>query len=223
MTTTLTNPTPTARSPKYANFAEWLHEELGDVPLRRIVMDPWMGMATEADLLRLAERDKRLCELIEGTLVEKPVGLYESLLAAWLVTYLNNFVGPRRLGIVSGEAGMMRLFPGRVRIPDVAFVSIERLPGRTAPREPIPTLSPDLAVEVLSESNTVAEIQIKLRDYFSSGTRLAWIIDPRKRTVAVYESSDQPIRTLTEKDSFDGGDVLQGFTLSVAQLFASVI
>jgi Uma2 family endonuclease len=210
-------------STQYETAEDWLHA-LGDVPLNRIVMNPLPGTATEEDLLTFVERDKRLCELVDGTLVEKPVGLYESLIAGWLVTYLNNFVGPKKLGIVSGEAGMMRLFPGRVRIPDVAFISVDRLPGGTAPRQPIPTLSPDLAIEVLSDSNTKAEIRLKLKEYFESGTRLAWIVDPRTRTAAVYESfGDEPTRMLTERDAFDGGAVLPGFTLPVAQLFASVL
>lgn len=100
---------------------------MGDVPLEHILFDPWPGTATEADLLLLAERDKRLCELIDGTLVEKPVGYWESVIALDLATDINVFVRPRRLGTVSGEAGMMRLVPGRVRLPDVAFVSAQRL------------------------------------------------------------------------------------------------
>src|SRR6266540_793146 len=84
---------------KYENAAQWLNE-LGDVPLERIVMNPWMGFATEQDLLKLVERDKRLCELIDGTLVEKPVGSKESWIASLLITALTNFVLPRKLGMV---------------------------------------------------------------------------------------------------------------------------
>src|SRR5688572_26336224 len=145
---------------RFENGAEWWHA-LGDVPLERIVMNPPPGTATEQDLLRFVERDKRLVELIDGTLVEKPVGLYESLLAAYLITALNNFVLPRKLGFIMGEAGMMRLFTGRVRIPDVSFISIGRLPSGPVREDPIPSISPDLAVEVLSESNTKREIDQK--------------------------------------------------------------
>src|SRR2546423_5473679 len=94
---------------RFENGAEWLRA-LGGVPLERIIFDPWPGTATEADLLRFVERDKRLCELIDGTLVEKPVGYYESFIAGLLITYLNQVVLPRNLGAVTGEAGMMRLF-----------------------------------------------------------------------------------------------------------------
>jgi hypothetical protein len=63
-----------AVAPKFDNGEEW-HHGLGDVPLSRIIFDPWPGTATEEDLLLMVERDKRLCELIDGTLVEKPPGL----------------------------------------------------------------------------------------------------------------------------------------------------
>ena len=149
---------------RYETAADWLHG-LGDIPLERIIMDPWPGTATEKDLLVCVERDKRLCELVDGTLVEKPVGYLESLIAGWLITELNNFIGPRNLGFVSGEAGMIRMISGRVRLPDVAFVSVKDLPGGKLPLDPIPSLPPTLAVEVLSETNTKAEIQQKLKEY----------------------------------------------------------
>ena len=206
---------------RFDNAAEWLRA-LGGVPLERIIFDPWPGTATEADLLRLVERDKRLCELIDGTLVEKPVGYLESFIAGLILTQLNQFVIPRGLGIVTGEAGMMRLTGGRIRMPDVAFVSFERLPDRRVPTQPVPSLTPDLAVEVLSESNTAAEIDQKLSEYFQSGTRLAWVIDPRARTAAVYHAPGEPARTLSEADALDGEQVLPGFALHVADLFHNV-
>jgi len=205
---------------KYENAEEWWHA-LGDVPLDRIVMDPWPGTATEKDLLVFVERDKRLCELIDGTLVEKPMGLLESLIAGWLITALNNFVRPRKLGVVSGPDGTIRMISGRVRLPDVAFISFADMPGGKLPSEPIPTLPPTLAAEVLSESNTKAEIKQKLKEYFESGTKLAWVIDPPTRTVAIYERfSEAPARILGETDTLDGGVVLTGFTLLISELFA---
>src|SRR4051812_31291501 len=148
-------PTPAAvpsRPPRrFENAAEWLRA-LGNVPLERIIFDPWPGTATEADLLRFVERDNRLCELIDGTLVEKPVGFLEAAIAMDLGTDLNNFVRANNLGVVAGADCTMRMASTRrVRLPDVSFVSRERLPR---PGEAIPTLAPDLAIEVLSESNT---------------------------------------------------------------------
>src|SRR2546421_3677233 len=98
---------------RFENGAEWLRA-LGDVPLERIIFDPWPGTATEADLLRFVERDKRLCELIDGTLVEKPVGYIEALIAMNLVIKLGAFVDQHGLGAVSGPDSTMRMKSGRV-------------------------------------------------------------------------------------------------------------
>jgi Uma2 family endonuclease len=111
---------------------------------------------------------------------------------------------------------------GRVRLPDVAFIARERLPGGFLPRQAIPDLAPDLAVEVLSESDTPAEIDQKLREYFESGTRLAWVVDPRARTAAVYHAPGDPAFVLDEAGRLDGEGVLPGFTLPVADLFRGV-
>jgi Uma2 family endonuclease len=222
MTQTVSPIPRTAQPTKFDNAAEWLHA-LGDVPLERIVMDPWPGTATEQDLLTFVERDKRLVELIDGTLVEKPGGWFESLIAARLLIAIGNFVYAQRLGVVAGADGMLKMRIGRVRLPDVTFVSKDDLPGGNVPPERIPMLPPTLAVEVISESNTDAEMRQKMKEYFESGTRLVWLIYPQTRTVQVYrELSDEPAAVLTEKDALDGEAVLPGFTLSVAELFSQL-
>ena len=118
---------------------------------------PAPGTALEQDVLE-AEKQGLLCELVDGVLVEKAMGYTESILAAFLIEMLNAFVRPRNLGFVSAPDGTMRLFPGLVRIPDVAFASWDRLPGGRRPTAPIPPIAPDLAVEVLSQSNTPCEM-----------------------------------------------------------------
>src|SRR4051794_32987294 len=161
------------------DFAELL-ERLGNIPPERIRLRPPPGTATEADLLAALEAPrKRLCELIDGVLVEKPMGYTESLLASYFIELLNAFVRPRNLGLVTAPDGTIRLWPGRVRLPDVAFFAWDRLPGRQRSREPIPTVAPDLAVEILSPSNTPAEMRLKREDYFAAGVRLVWEVDPR--------------------------------------------
>ena len=212
----------TAIPAKFVNGQQWI-ESLGDVPLSRIIFDPWPGTATDRDLLVFVERDKRLCELVDGTLVEKPVGYLESQVITRLVMYLGMFVYPRDLGVVAGADGTLRMASGRVRLPDVSFVRTADLPGGRVPTEPIPTLPPSLAVEVLSPSNTVREMRQKTEEYFASGSRLVWMIDPRRRTVAVFDApTDQPTTTLTESDNLDGGTVLPGFVLPIADLFRNL-
>jgi Uma2 family endonuclease len=209
-----------AAPPQSENIAELL-ERLGNVPGWRVRLHPPPGQATERDVLEIHARTKRLCELVDGVLVEKAMGLRESFLALYIGRMMGNFVGPRRIGIVAGEAGMMRLESGRVRMPDVSFISWEQLPGRRVPEEPIPDLYPDLAVEVLSESNTSQEMAIKRQEYFGAGTRLVWQIDPRTRTAEVFTSSNQSTN-LDRTGVLDGAPVLPGFQLPLADLFGEL-
>lgn len=212
-------PAPAPARPATYNVADLLHD-LGDIPPQRVLMNPPPGTATEADLLRKVEAEDCLCELVEGTLVEKPVGYREAILAMAIGGTLRNFVVPRRLGLVSGPDSTLRVRKGIVRLPDVAFVSFARLPGGKIPNEAIPPISPDIAIEVLSPSNTRREMARKRTEYFGGGTRLVWEFDPERRTVDVYTSADAAPRTLGQSDVLDGDDVLPGFSISLTELFA---
>ena len=198
-----------------------LLERLGRIPLERIRFKPPPGTATERDVLEIAAREDRLCELVDGVLVEKPMGYEESVLAIFIASMLANFVRPLNLGHVTGEQGIVRLFPGLIRIPDVAFASWNRFPQRRLTGESIPDLVPDLAVEVLSESNTPAEMRIKIGEYFSAGVQRVWLVDPVSRTVIDFKAADDS-ETLTEHETLTGGGVLPGFALSLRELFAEL-
>jgi Uma2 family endonuclease len=198
-----------------------LLQKLGGVPAERVRLDPLPGTATEKDILAGERREGRLCELVEGVLVEKAMGLAESFLAMEIAFFLRTFLKQHDLGILAGEAGTLRLWPGLVRIPDVSFISWGQLPKRKVPKKAIPDLYPDLAVEVLSRKNTKAEIDRKLHEYFRSGTRRAWVVDPRKCCVRVYTAPDQS-RLLQEEESLDGGDVLPGLCLPLREVFANL-
>jgi Uma2 family endonuclease len=213
-------PTKARKFAKARTLAEALHR-LGDVPLERIRFRPAPGTATKADVLREAKKDGYYCELVDGILVEKTAGIRESLLAAAIIQILRSIVIPRDLGIVTGEQGMLQLFPGLIRSPDVAFIAWASIPGGTIPLSPIPHLVPDLAIEVLSKSNTPREIERKLNDYFDAGVKLTWIIDPRLRTVKVYASAKGFIE-LKKTETLDGGKVLSGFSLPLKKLFAEL-
>jgi|GEM_PF-598603 Uma2 family endonuclease len=182
--------TVTAKLPKFDNFAERM-EPLDGVPLERILMQP-PGTATEKDVLA-AEclPRKRLCELIDGVLVEKAMGIRESMLVAFLIYLLHGFLGEDPCGIVLGAKGMIRTFPGQVRIPNVSLISWKRLPGDEVSNQGIRRIVPHLAVEALSPSNIKAEMERKLRDYFVAGVELAWGIDPKTQTAKSYPSPDE--------------------------------
>ena len=128
----------------------------------------------------------------------------------------------RRLGrAFGGNVGFHLDIPGEtsdtVRSPDVAFVRAERLPPGGV-RAGWVRLAPDLAVEVLSPENRPAEIEARVADYLAAGTRLMWVIDPQARSVA-RRTPTGPLATLGESDTLDGGDVVAGFAMPVADLF----
>jgi Uma2 family endonuclease len=196
-------------------------EQLGNVPANRVLLVPAPGTATEQDLLDLLDHQDRICELVDGVLVEKAMGYIESLLAIALSGYLRDFVKKHNLGIILGEAGTLRILPGQVRIPDVSFISWKKFPGGKLPRVQIPSVAPDLAVEVLSPGNTEGELRRKLQDYFSAGVRLVWYIEPASRSAKVYTSPDQ-FEAFNDTQSLSGGEVLPGFELALRDLFAEV-
>jgi len=198
-----------------------LERRFGSIPLHRVRLHPFP--ATEDDVVLLHERERRLFELVGGVLVEKTMGFRESHIAIVIGCLLQNFVGPRKLGVVAGTDGMMRLAPGLVRIPDVSFCMWEQFPDRKVARTPIPDIHPDLAVEVLSQSNTVREMDDKLEDYFDSGASLVWLVDPETRSALVFTSPDRETATkLVEGQSLDGGTVLPGLAIPLADIFAEL-
>jgi Uma2 family endonuclease len=193
---------------------------LGGIAAERVRLYPMPGTATEDDVLRIQREENRLCELVEGVLVEKVMGYHESVLAGWIIHLLHEYLEGKNLGDVTAPDGTMRLMPGLVRIPDVSFVSKRRLAECANADAPIPELAPDLAIEVLSEGNTPAEMERKLKEYFFAGTTLVWLVDPRRRTVQVSTAPDQST-VLTEEQELSGESVLPGFRTPVARIFAN--
>ena len=194
-----------------------LLERFGPIPAKRIRTNPSPGTATEQDVIDIEAQESRLYELADGVLVEKTVGIYESILASRLIYFLNAFVLKLDLGVVTAPDGMMRLAAGLVRIPDVSFISWDQLPGRRVPRVPIADLAPDLAVEVVSPSNTAREMECKLQEYLAAGVRLVWYVLPEPQEVHVYTAERHDVLTIEQELS--GGDVLPGFVLPLRQLF----
>lgn len=192
----------------------------GPIPASRIRTDPAPGSATEKDVLRFHVRSDRLHELVRGTLVQKTVGTEESELAIWIAVLLSNHIRPWKLGSVLGADGMIRVRRGLLRIPDVCFISIERLPGGKLPRKPVLDIVPNLVVEVLSESNTETEMQGKLREYFKAGVELVWHVNPHSRSVEVVTSPSKRV-VVRGSQTLNGGDVLPGFKVKLKKLFAS--
>ena len=209
-----------ALGPTRLDISTELHESLGFVPLHRIGTDPPPGTATEADVIRHeGSIDKRLYELVDGVLLEKAVGSPESFLAATLIGILYGYVKQHNLGITTSPDGMYRMVTRNVRMPDVAFIPWANLPGRRRPKSAVWGVAPGLAVEILSESNTVAEMERKLVEYRALGIAVVWIIDPDTETATIHHL-DGTVQHLTATDSLKAESILPGFALPLAELFA---
>ena len=198
-----------------------LLKQLGDIPPERIRLQPPPGLAKSKDLLRLVERDKVLCELVRGVLVEKALGWDKCQLRMALTCELFQFVMESSDGIVLGPDAPYRLKRGLIRLPDVSYVARCHLPQGKLGSCAIAPWPPDLAIEILCDGNTDAEIDRKRREYFDAGVRLLWVADPRKKTVKVYTSCDD-CATLGVSDMLNGGTVLPGFQLSIGNWYTKV-
>jgi Uma2 family endonuclease len=195
----------------------YLHAQLGGVPLTRIRRNPPPGSATEADLRRAP---KPICELIDGVLVEKAMGNRESLLAVAIAGLIRNHVEETDSGVVLGADGHVRLGGGQLRAPDVSYIPWSEFPNGEIPDEAYGSVAPALAVEVLSPANTTAEIDRKRGALFAAGCKLAWVIDPATKTAKTYTSAKK-FKEQAETGVLDGGKVLPGFKLPLADLFAA--
>jgi Uma2 family endonuclease len=195
-----------------------LQEHLGGIALERIRLYPPPGMATEEDAVRLDDHEDCLCELVDGVLVEKAMGFYESILAMLLGHFLNEYLETNLCGVVSGADGQIRILPTKMRIPDVAFIGWDRFPDGKLPADRVCKVAPDLAVEILSKGNTQQEMEQKLDEYFEARVRLVWYIDPQSRTASMYAARQQ-VTTIDCNGYLEGGDVLPGFNLHLGELF----
>jgi len=216
-TTSGTSVVPPAVFPASWSLAN-LQEYLGGIPPERIRLYPPPGMETEEDAVRLDDHEDCLCELVDGVLVEKVMGFYESILAMLLGHFLNEYLETNPCGIVSGADGQFRILPTKMRVPDLAFIGWDRFPGGQLPGDRVCKVAPDLAVEILSSGNTQQEMEQKLDEYFEARVRLVWYIDPRTRTASIYTTHRQ-MTTIDTSGYLDGGDVLPNFKLRLGELF----
>jgi Uma2 family endonuclease len=217
MATTISNPRTTCL-PTHWSLAD-IQNHLGGIPYERIRSSPPPGYATVEDVEDLSSRNEPPCELIDGILVEKTMGWYESVIAGWIITAINNYLMQHPIGKALTADGALRILPACVRIPDACFIGRSQFPAEGLPREPIPNLVPDLAIEVISQSNTPREMEQKRQDYFQAGVCLVWYIDPPTRSATVYTSADDPGTLHTENEPLSGENVLPDFQLSLAEIF----
>jgi Uma2 family endonuclease len=198
-----------------------LAARVGDIPLWRVQSDPPPGTGTESDVDRIRRQRGTLCELIDGVLVEKAVSYETAMLALEIGRLLGNFVRPRKLGWVLGADGFVWIQGRHLRAPDVHFTRRDQLPGQRIPASGFPEVAPALVVEVFSPGNTRGEMDLKRKHFFRAGTELFWIVYPRDQQIEVY-TDPQTYRILDRDDTLDGGQVLPGFSVKVAELFDAI-
>src|SRR6266704_2147979 len=161
---------------------------------------------TEAELMALPD-DGRKYELVEGETVGGNTGIEHEYIGARLIIVLGAFGHRMKLGVVCGSSAGYWMKSGNLRSPDVSFIAKERLQGlRHAPKKFFQG-APDLVVEILSPSDAVDGLHEKIVEYFESGARLIWVLNPEEQTILVYHSP-QPDRLLKAADSVDGEDVI---------------
>ena len=171
---------------------------------------------TDEELLQLP-KDGNKYEVVDGELVVSPgAGVPHEKLVVKLAIRLGGYVEAKRLGDVLGSSALYVLPSGNKRSPDLSFVATGRLdePGIS---QVFPQLAPDLAVEVISPSDTAQRVLDKVGEYLEAGVRLVWVIDPQKRQAAVYRTITS-VREVSGDGALDGEDVLPGFRCPLSEI-----
>ena len=177
---------------------------------------------TPEDLLVMPDGDQY--ELVDGELVERPMGFRSSYIGGRMFKLLAVHCDQHQLGWVLPSDAGYQCFPddpGKVRKPDVSFIQAARLAAEEAP-EGWARIAPDLAVEVVSPNDYFEAVSVKAHEYLNAGVRLVWVVDTATQMVYVYHH-DRRGEILTQNDDLSGEDVVEGFHCRVADLFASPV
>lgn len=165
--------------------------------------------------------DKRY-ELIDGELIIMPPSSNKnSAIAIRIARYLGNYVEEHDLGYILGADGGYTLSSGNAVIPDISFVS-----KANSPEFPADDYSPlDLAIEVISSSETPRMVNKKTERYLQAGTVMVWNIHPDDKVVEVWrkvEDGGMHVQSFTEDSTLSGGDLLPEFSLAVSEIFKGI-
>ncbi|MBI4264683.1 MAG: Uma2 family endonuclease [Acidobacteria bacterium] len=174
---------------------------------------------TAEELARLPDDGFRY-ELVDGELrTMSPSGFDHGAVVINVTAPVAQHVKARQLGVVCGaETGFrVAISPDTVLAPDLAFVARDRIPASGKPKGFFPG-PPDLAVEVISPGDTPAGVKEKIALWLAAGTRLLWVVDPARRTVAVHRPGSA--RVCGPSDTLDGEEVVPGLCVPVADIFA---
>jgi Uma2 family endonuclease len=145
-------------------------------------------------------------------------GMEHGNISAYLCGIIEIYARSQNLGITCNSSTAFNLKSGNKRSPDISFVVKQRLQGIKRLPKGFFEGAPDLAVEVLSPTNTFEEIHQKIVEYFNNNCQLVWLVHPDERTVLVYHKPE-PDQLLTINDNLNGENILPGFSLPISELF----
>ncbi|MBC7815193.1 MAG: Uma2 family endonuclease [Burkholderiales bacterium] len=165
-------------------------------------------------LIDLPENAERFLEYIGGEIVEVPSNPYTSFIGGWILTFINIFLLKNPIGYATGEAGLYRVMSERYA-PDVGYISKARQAQLV--RQGINPNAPDLAVEVVSPSDSLQKLMIKVSNYLAAGT-VVWVVYPTDRQVVVH-APGQSVQIFDIEGILSGGNILPGFELPVKDIF----
>ena len=177
-------------------------------------------LMTAAELLAMPDDGFHRYELVKGELITMPpAGGEHGAIGSRADRRIGNYVEQNDLGeVFNSDTGfIISTDPDTIRAPDVSFLRKESIPADGIPKGFIPG-APDLAIEVISPTDSYTEVTEKVAQLLEAGTQLVVLIDPRTRTIALHHH-DGAIDRLTEDDILTFGDALPGFECAVAELF----
>ena len=182
---------------------QFSHEELLPPEIAKMTLEEFL------------ESDLEGYEYVKGELFPvPPTSIEHGDISMNLISLLNSYVRENQLGRVYMPDTGFRVGE-RVLMPDIAFLSNEHIPDDRSKASPVP---PDLAVEVVSPSDTLRRVEEKVFAYLEAQTQLVWVLSPTFKTVTVYRSETE-ITVLTRNDTLTGENVVEGFSCQVAELF----
>lgn len=178
-------------------------------------------LMTVEEFARLPEDRHYRLELVRGRVVREPPPAWpHGRLVVKLIRCIDEFAEEHGLGLTSTETGFaLYRDPDTLRAPDISFLSNERA-AKPGYRGPYQRIAPDLVVEVLSPSDRRRAILDKVNDYLGAGSRVVWVVDPKRQIVTVHRPGAGPKR-LESRDVLRGDDVLPGFELPLVKLFGT--
>ncbi len=179
-------------------------------------VEPQVGQPMDTEAFAMLPKFARKYELIQGVIFVSPAGLRHDNIAAKLIMRIGMYLLTNPIGEFYATSAGFQITPNVVLSPDGAYVSNMRLAGKPSP-EGFAPYAPDLAIEVISPSDSATDLTEKIELYLAHGTQLLWVINPRTRSANVYRADGSGNR-LQVSDMLQGEDVLPGFTCKLSDI-----